>query len=198
MSTEPKVLVVAPVSVRWGDMLKLNRGPVPPLLREVAPAEGAAQPAAADRPEDAALREKLRGVDIAQREELLSRFFSEQLAQIMGMDAASIDSKQPLNTLGLDSLMAIELKINIETRLKVTVPMAAFRSAGMLAHAAATRGPGRTAPTPACQMAEASAASRVSGEAEIMTGLRRPAGKDPGHPLIPARRPRMIPVSGGV
>ena len=39
---------------------------------------------------------------------------------------SSIDTKQPLNTLGLDSLMAIELKLNIETRLKITVPMAAF------------------------------------------------------------------------
>jgi myxalamid-type polyketide synthase MxaB len=123
---EEKARPVTAIAVRWGDMLKLNRGPLPPLLREVAPAEGVAQPAAADRPEDAALREELRSVDVAQREAMLARFFSEQLAQIMGMDAASIDTKQPLNTLGLDSLMAIELKINIETRLKVTVPMAAF------------------------------------------------------------------------
>ncbi len=123
---EEKTPPTTAISVRWADMLKAARGTVPPLLREVAPSDGAAQPPAADRPEDAALREKLRGLDIPMRESLLAQFFSEQLAQIMGMDANSIDTKQPLNTLGLDSLMAIELKINIETRLKVTVPMAAF------------------------------------------------------------------------
>jgi NADPH:quinone reductase-like Zn-dependent oxidoreductase/thioesterase domain-containing protein/acyl carrier protein len=126
LRSEEKTPPTTAISVRWADMLKAARGAVPPLLREVAPAEGAAQSAAADRPEDAALREKLRALDIPAREAHLVQFFSEQLARIMGMDASSIDTKQPLNTLGLDSLMAIELKINIETRLKITVPMAAF------------------------------------------------------------------------
>jgi myxalamid-type polyketide synthase MxaB len=123
---EEKVPATLAVSARWGAMLKNHRGPRPSLLREVAPAEGDAPAAAADRPEDAAFREQLAGLDLAGREAALRQFFSQQLAQIMGLDAGAIDQQQPLNSLGLDSLMAVELKINIETRLKITIPMAQF------------------------------------------------------------------------
>jgi acyl transferase domain-containing protein/thioesterase domain-containing protein/acyl carrier protein len=122
---EEKLPPTAVMSVRWDAMLKLNRGPVPPLLRDVAPAEGSA-PAPAESAADKAFREKLLAAGIEDREQLLREFFSQQLAHIMGLEAASIDTQQPLNTLGLDSLMAIELKINIETRLKITLPMSQF------------------------------------------------------------------------
>ena len=44
----------------------------------------------------------------------------------MGIEPSQIDAQQPLNTLGLDSLMAIELKSNLEARLAVSLPMARF------------------------------------------------------------------------
>ncbi len=184
---EEKTPPTTAISVRWGDMLKAARGAVPPLLREVAPADGAAQPAAADRPEDAALRDKLRSLEILEREALLAQFFSEQLAQIMGMDAASIDTKQPLNTLGLDSLMAIELKINIETRLKITVPMAAFMespSVSSLARAVAKllgQGPGvRSQESEGAQAETTGAAPAADGWQPLVA--MQPEGE--GAPLI--------------
>jgi thioesterase domain-containing protein/acyl carrier protein len=44
----------------------------------------------------------------------------------MGLDPAAVNADQPLNTLGLDSLMAMELKNNLEGRLALSLPMAKF------------------------------------------------------------------------
>ena len=48
------------------------------------------------------------------------------IARIMGISAEQIDPKRPLDTLGLDSLMAIELRGAIEQALGVTLPVVAF------------------------------------------------------------------------
>ncbi len=46
----------------------------------------------------------------------------------MGLEPNEIDPIQPLTTMGLDSLMAIELKNKIERQLQLTLPMSAFMS----------------------------------------------------------------------
>jgi myxalamid-type polyketide synthase MxaB len=42
----------------------------------------------------------------------------------MGIEPASLETDQPLSTFGLDSLLALELKNNLEGRLDFTLPMA--------------------------------------------------------------------------
>ena len=120
---------VAVMSVRWREMAKQYRGKLPPLLRNVAPADGDADDAAddaADDGEDSAFRAELLAADDDARAEKLREYFTDRIAHIMGLEPESLDVEQPLNTLGLDSLMAIELKNSIETRLKVVLPMARF------------------------------------------------------------------------
>ena len=63
---------------------------------------------------------------VAERVEVLSQFFAGQLAHIMGLEVDDIDVGKPLNTMGLDSLMAIELKNKIEAQLQMSLPMAVF------------------------------------------------------------------------
>jgi acyl carrier protein len=50
----------------------------------------------------------------------------EQAARVLRLPAAGLDTELPLNNLGIDSLMAIELKNRIEADLGVTVPMVKF------------------------------------------------------------------------
>ena len=114
----------AVMSVSWADLLRNAGGKVPALLREVA--ADVELSAGSDTAEDKAFREALLGMDTESRRTALIDFFNDQLSKIMGMDPADIDVVQPLNAMGLDSLMAIELKNKIERRLQTTLPMSAF------------------------------------------------------------------------
>ncbi len=117
----------AVMSVRWRELLRKSQGAAPPMLREVAPAvsdEDAAE--SAESGVDHEFRARLLAAPLDERKSLLRDYFTGELSKIMGIDPASLNVEQPLNTLGLDSLMAIELKNNIETRLKVVLPMARF------------------------------------------------------------------------
>lgn len=129
----------AVMSVRWRDLLRTSQGVVPPLLSEVAPAaEELASTESADAGVDHALRQQLLSASLEERKTLLREYFTGELSKIMGIDPASLNVEQPLNTLGLDSLMAIELKNNIETRLKVVLPMARFMEGPSVVKLAAT------------------------------------------------------------
>jgi amino acid adenylation domain-containing protein/thioester reductase-like protein len=72
-------------------------------------------------------REKLLAVDPPQRQLLLESYLQTRIARVLGFDDPSwLDPRQPLSSLGLDSLMAIELQNNLEASLGVTLPMASF------------------------------------------------------------------------
>jgi acyl carrier protein len=59
----------------------------------------------------------------AKRANLLLAFAHEQAVKVLGLDAAkAIDPKRPLNELGLDSLMAIELRNALGIALKRSLP----------------------------------------------------------------------------
>src|SRR5207245_939367 len=46
-----------------------------------------------------------------------------EVARVLGLPPSRLDVSQPLNTLGIDSLMALELKKQIESELQVEVPL---------------------------------------------------------------------------
>ncbi|GER91158.1 polyketide synthase [Dictyobacter vulcani] len=59
----------------------------------------------------------------AERAELLQTYLSEHTARILRIPAAKLDVQRPLHTLGIDSLMAVELKNQIESDTAITVPV---------------------------------------------------------------------------
>jgi NADPH:quinone reductase-like Zn-dependent oxidoreductase/acyl carrier protein len=133
------------MSVSWVDLLQALGGKVPPLLTDItADIDITSGGSDADR----ALRESLIGMNIDNRRTTLTDLFQSSLADIMGLEPEEIDPTQPLTTMGLDSLMAIELKNKIERQLQTTLPMSAFMnepSVGSLAtHVAETYGGGET------------------------------------------------------
>ncbi len=62
----------------------------------------------------------------AERQRLLAEYLQEKVGRVLGRSAAQLDPQQSLQNLGLDSLMAIELKNRIEVELGVSVPVAHF------------------------------------------------------------------------
>lgn len=114
------------MDAHWSDMLGLLRGQRPSFLHQVM----------ADIDDDSVasdlvtvnhrLRAELLADDIDGRKEKLTVYFADELANIMSVDVEQLDRDQPLNTLGLDSLMAMELKNKIESQLLLNLPMARF------------------------------------------------------------------------
>ncbi|MBI2838246.1 MAG: amino acid adenylation domain-containing protein [Acidobacteria bacterium] len=61
-----------------------------------------------------------------ERGRLVSAFLGKHLARVLKLSESKLDLSRPVNKLGLDSLMAIELKNFIESELGVVVPVVAF------------------------------------------------------------------------
>ncbi|HKB38615.1 MAG TPA: AMP-binding protein, partial [Gemmataceae bacterium] len=61
-----------------------------------------------------------------ERQAVLESYFRGQLARLLRLDPAAVDLHLPVNTLGLDSLMTLELKNGLEGGLGVTLPVSSF------------------------------------------------------------------------
>jgi NAD(P)-dependent dehydrogenase (short-subunit alcohol dehydrogenase family)/acyl carrier protein len=75
-----------------------------------------------------------------ERQPILETHICEHVARVLGTSASKLselDLQQPLNSLGMDSLMAVQLKNRIETALKVPVPITHFLQSSSVAQLAA-------------------------------------------------------------
>ncbi|MEC4814646.1 MAG: beta-ketoacyl synthase N-terminal-like domain-containing protein [Scytonema sp. PMC 1069.18] len=71
-------------------------------------------------------RNQLLAVTPQERRTLLESYLSRLLTRVMGLSASKVDLQQPLFSLGLDSLMAVELRNQIQAKLDVVVPIEYF------------------------------------------------------------------------
>jgi phthiocerol/phenolphthiocerol synthesis type-I polyketide synthase C len=90
---------------------------------------GAEEAASAKQSADSASRTAILRAAGDTRHRLLQSFVREQLARVLGLAPSSIDVHRRLNLLGVDSLMAIELRNRIERELAVTLPIATLLQA---------------------------------------------------------------------
>ena len=66
---------------------------------------------------------RLRSATADQRLELTKSFIAQQIASVFGIAAENVEQETPLNQMGLDSLMAIELKNRVEKEAAISMPM---------------------------------------------------------------------------
>ncbi|MEU4343918.1 type I polyketide synthase [Nocardia sp. NPDC023852] len=71
------------------------------------------------RPSAPWFADRLRAATPAERPSLIDALVTEQLGQILHLDAALIDRKAPLAATGVDSLMALELRNRLESALGI-------------------------------------------------------------------------------
>ncbi len=76
--------------------------------------------AISDRSEQEAM---LTSDDPARRREAVAAFVRNEIARVLGFSAASLDENAPLLELGLDSLMAVQLRNAVGARLRLDVPL---------------------------------------------------------------------------
>jgi acyl transferase domain-containing protein/acyl-CoA synthetase (AMP-forming)/AMP-acid ligase II/acyl carrier protein len=110
----------------WAAYRRAAGGRLPPFLAPLAGPEDTAPEVAAPRGPSALNRAALDGVPPDDWQPILEGQLREQAARVLRLSSDALDVEHPLNNVGIDSLMAIELKNRIETDLGVTVPMVKF------------------------------------------------------------------------
>jgi acyl carrier protein len=108
-------------------------GTEPPLLSDLANEEAASPSQTVHSGEK---RSAILDAAPADRGQLLQSYVTEQVARVLGLSPSQLDIQQPLTNLGLDSLMAVELKNRISADLGVNVPMVKFLQGFSVAQAA--------------------------------------------------------------
>jgi NAD(P)-dependent dehydrogenase (short-subunit alcohol dehydrogenase family)/acyl carrier protein len=78
------------------------------------------------------LAELIEGRSESEAQQLLGALVVEEVAQILRLAAQDIDLDAPIDSLGMDSLMALELRMSIESRYSVELPVMAITAAGSL------------------------------------------------------------------
>ncbi len=102
----------------------------PPLFAElgVGATLAIAQPGARDGGSGAKslTRQELLKAAPDEREALLITYLQEQVSRALGLRVERLDSEQPLNMIGIDSLTALELRNQIKSDLDLDVPVVKF------------------------------------------------------------------------
>jgi acyl carrier protein len=115
---------VMAVPVNWKQYREFYpAGITSPLFSQLV-REGVEVPRPAGRTSER--RDALLAAKLAERRQLLQAYLTGQVARVLGLSPSKLDIQQPLSQLGLDSLMAVELKNRIAIELKVNVPVVKF------------------------------------------------------------------------
>ncbi|MDZ7335182.1 MAG: amino acid adenylation domain-containing protein [candidate division KSB1 bacterium] len=117
-------VIVAPIN--WRQVLQLYPDQeIPPFVSNFA-AEKIKQRRKAEPTKGQAVltRDELVAIEPEKRQDVLVEYLQKQLSRVLGVPSSKLDLHKPLNMMGMDSLMAIELKNSLESNLGIVLPVA--------------------------------------------------------------------------
>lgn len=96
-----------------------------PFLSNLRMTEAAAAPkSAAEGDQVSAPRARIVAAAPEARRDLAEDYFRDEISRVLRLPPAGLDAHQSLNNLGIDSLMAVELRNHVQAHLGVTIPLA--------------------------------------------------------------------------
>jgi acyl transferase domain-containing protein len=115
---------VAVLPIDWQRYLaRVERGAPPAFFTAVAGLEQAAPKVAAGIQLASDLRSRIKSAPGARRRQMLAAFVRERALRALGVDPGrAVDPRTPLGELGLDSLLAVELRNTLGTAVGSTLP----------------------------------------------------------------------------
>jgi len=114
------------VSAKWPVFRALyDATPAASFLREIDAAAGSENNALCTL-RAAALGARVRALPASARAAAIAEHVRAEVARVLRAEPDRIDVDQPLNTMGLDSLMAVELKTSLQADLDVSIPVVAL------------------------------------------------------------------------
>jgi acyl carrier protein len=129
------------------------------------------------------VRKDILAAEPEERRPLVEEFLVEQIAQVLKCSPSRVDAHQPLNRLGIDSLMAVELKNRVEADLETSVPVTALLQGPSLSQLATQLLEGLDAPAADATLAPEEAEDGIEAQVEGLTdeevdALLRDLGKE--------------------
>jgi NAD(P)-dependent dehydrogenase (short-subunit alcohol dehydrogenase family)/acyl carrier protein len=113
----------AVMPVDWRQVLQQFAGLPPAILSDIAQETGSSARAGDVVARDSRLLERIAEALPSERVDLINGFVTAQVLKVLGLDSSRpLDPRQPLNELGLDSLMAVELRNALAGMLDLTLP----------------------------------------------------------------------------
>ena len=109
------------VSIEWNQIFpQLPNGVKIPFLEGFTATKKSAKELKQDKNQ---IISQLELASTTERETILSSHLQSEIAKVLGMGDMTIDLQQPLTTMGLDSLMALELRNRVKRKLGVDLPI---------------------------------------------------------------------------
>ncbi len=107
---------VAVLPIKWSKFLRQYRAGAPPFFASFITAE-------ADTAEKSAILEELERAPAAERPHVLAAFLEGQLSRVLGFgDSGGLDPLRNFGDLGVDSLLAVDLRNRLESSLACSLP----------------------------------------------------------------------------
>ncbi|HYC26288.1 MAG TPA: SDR family NAD(P)-dependent oxidoreductase, partial [Roseiarcus sp.] len=125
--------VVGLAEASWTDARRYLPVLSTPLFSEIRAKSG---PAAADE----ALADRLAEMDPEAALALLRTIVVDEAARILRLPSGGIDPRRPLSQMGMDSLMAVELRLALESRLRIDLPLVSLTEGTSVSSIAARLG----------------------------------------------------------
>ncbi|MGB3193281.1 MAG: type I polyketide synthase [Limnoraphis sp.] len=113
-------------NVNWDSFKSLYQIGRQRLLLEEIQVKPLTKPPETSVQQKAEILQQLKSSPPTQREDLLIAYLQDEIYQVLRKTSSQVDVQQPLNTMGIDSLMALELRNRLKTTLSVDVPIVKF------------------------------------------------------------------------